>query len=203
MNSKKTFYILAGIIALLAIGLVAGAYGGYSLLQGQSKKLVANRLKVSQLQDEQVELTKAKSDIKKYKSLAEIAKVVVPQDKDQAQAVREIVKIASTHNIVLSSITFPASLLGTAPGTVGAATSTKPQLSQLKPVKGITGVYDLAITVQSDQNQPVPYSNFLDFLQSLEQNRRTALINGITILPGDKDPSKVSFTLVLDEYIKP
>lgn len=196
MKSKYAYYAMIGLIGLLVMGLIGGAYGASMLLDKESKDLLHNRMQISIVSAEQTQLTKAKDDIKKYRDLAAIAQSVVPQDKDQAQTVRQIVDIAKTNNISLSSITFPAS-------TLGNTTSNTHSLSQLSPVIGIAGVYNLQLTVQSDPNAPISYSQFINFLAALEHNRRTALVSSITLQPNDKDRSKLSFTLVLEEYIKP
>ena len=197
MNSKRLYFTMLGAIALLVIGLIGGAYGVNKMLDAESQRLVNDRLQIKVLAEEQTQLTKAKQDIIKYQSLANIAKSVVPQDKDQAQAVRQIVDIASANGIVLGSISFPASTLGTS--NKGGTQ----QLSQLSPVAGIQGVYSLQLNVQSDSNKPVPYNQFIGFLSALEHNRRTALVASITIQPNNKDNSTLAFTLILDEYIKP
>lgn len=197
MNSKRLYFAMLGMIAVLVIGLVAGAFVVNNLLQQESAKLVKNRLQVAVLDEQQRQLIQAKQDVKKYQDLSVIAKSVVPQDKDQAQTLQQIVDIAASNGISLSAITFPASTLG----NTGSASKT--QLSQLVPVKGISGVYDLQLTVQSNVANPVPYSRFISFLSDLEHNRRTALINSVTIQPNTKDRSTLSFTLGLDEYIKP
>jgi len=193
MTSKRLYFVLIASVCLLVVGLFGGVYGADKLLSAQSSRLVSNRLQTQVLGDEQQQLARAKSDIKKYQDLATVAASVVPEDKDQAQTVREIVNIAQTNGVALSSITFPSSTLG---GTSGS-------LSQLTPVKGIAGVYNLQLTVVSDSNKPVPYSNFINFLAALEHNRRTALVNSVTIQPNNKDRNTLSFTLILDEYIKP
>lgn len=196
MNSKRLYFVLLGVIGLLVISLVGGAYGLDLLITSQSKQLVANRLQVAVLAQDQAELAKAKQDIQKYQDLANIAKSVVPQDKDQAQTIGQIVSIANANGVSLASITFPSSTLGT------SATS-HDKLSQLLPVKGVSGVYDLQLTVTSDSNKPVPYSKFVAFLDALEHNRRTAEVSTISIQPNTNDRSTLSFSLVLDEYIKP
>lgn len=203
MNSQRVFYTLLILIVLLAAGILGGAYATNKLLLQQSSRLVDNRLQVATLNQEQIQLSKAKNDIKKYESLASIAQAVVPQDKDQAQTVREIVNIASNYGIAIGSITFPTSMLGSTAAGTATVPAGKLALSQLIPVKGIAGVYDLQITVQNDPNTSVSYTSFINFLNGLEQNRRTALISGINIQPDVKTPSNVSFTLILDEYIKP
>lgn len=178
--------------------MFACAYGANAVLQKQSDTLVG--LKASNLatENERAQLVKNKADIAKYHDLNEIAKSVVPQDKDQAQAVREIVNIANQSGInKLSSIAFPPSTLG------GTKVKTSNGLTQVTPVKGVPGVYDLQITITQANTDPVPYSSFTNFLTKLEQNRRTAQVSNITVQPDAKNPNMVSFTLVIDEFIKP
>lgn len=206
MNSKKLYFLLVTIVALLAIGLIGSAYGANSLLQAQSKKLVEVRSESAALDLQQTQLSRAKKNIATYQPVSDIARSIVPQDKDQAQTVRELVDIAAAHSIKLSSVTFPSSTLGgdSAPGAAAsAADKGKANLSQLKPVPAISGVYSLNIVVQSDSTAPISFTAFTSFLNDLEHNRRTALVSGITLQPDAKDPSKLAFTLNLDEYVKP
>ncbi|HVI60699.1 MAG TPA: hypothetical protein VM535_00935 [Candidatus Saccharimonadales bacterium] len=213
MNSKRLYYVLLGLIGLLIISLPVAAYGANNLLTVRANKLTALKAKNEALQQEQAGLAAAKSEVKAFTGLQQIAQAVVPEDKDQAQAVRELVKISSDHGVSLSSITFPASSLGSSgPATASSTASAAPKvsasssavkLSQLQPVKNIAGVYVLQITVQSDANRPVPYNSFISFLQGLEHNRRTAQISAITIQPSLANPNLLTFTLTLNEYIKP
>lgn len=216
MNSKRMYYLLLSLIGLLFVGLIAGAYGANSLLTTQATNLTQLKAKSKALDKEQQQLILAKKQLAANADLNAIVTKVVPQDKDQAEAVREIVNIADANSIVLGSITFPASSLGTSAlptGGVGANSSAKPfssggasktsALSQLLPVKNIPGVYDLQITVQGDPNTAVPYSQLLGFLSDLEHNRRTAQVSTITIEPDKKNPKLITFSLTLDEYIKP
>ncbi len=213
MNSKKFYFILLSTVGLLIIALIGGAYFADGLFKKQAGVLLEARSKSLALESKQQQLIKAKNDIVKYKSLGEIAKSVVPQDKDQAQTIREIVKLADASGIKLGSITFPSSTLGAAlaapvkpveptAGAAAPAPVAAPQ-SQLKAVPDIPGVFDLAIIVQSDSTAPADYGQFIDFLAALENNRRTAIVSGITLTPDTKDPSLISFTLNINEYIKP
>ncbi len=199
MNSKRLFLVLTGLNIVILMGIFGGAYAVNSLLASSSHKLVEQRLKIQTLDAQSNALGGAKRDVKQYSSLAGIAQSIVPQDKDQAQAVREIVNIASSNSIQLGSISFPSSTLGTTLAPSVASLST----SQLTPVKGIVGVYILQISVQSDPAHTVPYSQLLTFLQDLENNRRTALVSNINLTPDVKNSTNVGFTLTLDEYIKP
>jgi hypothetical protein len=201
MTSKRLFYGMLIIIGLLIVGLIVGAYGADRLLQSQSNQLVSDRLQTSVLSQEQTELIKAKQDIKKYQNLATITQTIVPQDKDQAETVLQIVNIANANGVSLGSITFPSSSLGQAVGL--SARSSSLNLSQLTPVTGIPGVYNLQLIIASDSTNAVPYSSFINFLSALENNRRTALISEISVQPDSKNRNTVTFTLTLDEYLKP
>ncbi len=213
MTSKQVFMVLTSVILLLVIGLGVGAYSINSMLAKQSDELTSLKATSQALSTEQNILKRDKKDIKNYASLNQIAKAIVPQDKNQAEAVREIVNLATKNGITLASITFPASTL-TAPTSTNSGSSanlTTPQavnpkivkLSQLIPIKSLPGVYELIINVQSSGDQTVPYNNFISFLNDLEHNRRTAQISNIAITPDNKSKGNLTFTLNLVEYIKP
>ncbi|HPR09644.1 hypothetical protein KDA06_02395 [Candidatus Saccharibacteria bacterium] len=200
MTPKRLFYLLLITVSLLFIATISTGYVANSVLSQQAEKLRQLKAESEATQELQSLLQKNKSDIKRYSDLNEIAKAVVPQDKDQALTVREIVKIANDSGITnLTSINFPASTLG---GTASGG-SQAGGLSQVIPVKGISGVYLLPITVTVDSSNPVSYSQFTTFLQRLEQNRRTAQVSEITITPDPKNPSTIAFVITLNEYIKP
>lgn len=216
MSSKRLFFILTGVFALLIIGMGCGAYEINSILGVQSTKLVSLKAKSQALTEEQMTLVKAKKEIAKYSSLNQITQAIVPQDKDQAEAVREIVNIAQANGVYLGSITFPASTLGgsalhpvAAATTSGSATATvnpnssTVKLSQLQAVKNIPGVYELPITVSSDPNNPVPYERLVSFMAGLEHNRRTSQISTISLTPDTKNPDNLNFNIVIVDYIKP
>lgn len=200
MNSKKLYYLLIGGLVAIGLLIVGTAYGANSLLISQSTKLADIKAQSQALSDRQLQLTKNKQDVKAFSELNTIAQTIVPQDKDQAEAVRQIVSLATQSGIAqLSSVTFPASTLG----VVGPALKTSAGITQVTPVIGISGVYDLPITVSQDTNHRVLYSQFTTFLAKLEQNRRTAQVSSITIQPDVDHPDQISFTLTLDEFIKP
>jgi hypothetical protein len=195
MDSKKLNYLLFAATAVLALALIGSGAVANMILTSKStqlSKLKAESLVTSELQNV---IKKDKADIAKYNDLNEIAKSVVPQDKDQAQTVSEIVNIANDSGIAkISSITFPASTLG------GVGTGL---LTQVTVVPGIPGVYILPITITQDASAAISYSKFITFLQKLENNRRTAQVTSINIQPDGQNPNNISFTLTVNEYIKP
>jgi len=217
MSSKRVYFGLLASIGLLVIALFAGVYGVNSLLESRAKTLTHLKAKSQALSQEHLSLAKAKQEIKQYSDLEKITHAVVPEDKNQAEATREIVNIAAANGISLGSITFPASTLGTA--TVGSSssgtatpsansavtsvTNSKNALSQLVAVKNIPGVYQLLINVEGNPDKPVPYDKFINFLSALEHNRRTAQVSNIAISPNADNRNLLTFTLSLNEYIKP
>jgi hypothetical protein len=205
MSAKRVYFVLLGLVAVLFVGILVGTYEVNSLLESKAKHLVNLKLQSQVVSTQQSSLQRAKKQVAEYSVFEETAKSIVPQDKDQAQAVREIANIASESGIKrLSSVTFPLSTLGGVTGTVApTASAGKNKLTQLIPAKGLTGVYNLQITIQQNSEAAIPYSQFLTFLDKLEQNRRTAQVSSIILLPDSTHPNMVAFTLVINEFIKP
>jgi hypothetical protein len=202
MKAKQLYFVLLTGFVLVCAGFFGVAYGANSLMSSQAAKLSKARADSAALDNLQVSLAKNKQDIAKYSDLNKIAETVVPQDKDQAEAVREIVNLAAQSGIAkLSSITFPSSTLGTIGS--GAATVRNSNLTQLTPVKGLSGVYDLQIVVSQAGGSEITYNQLISFLTKLEQNRRTAQVSSINVQPKADNPNLVAFTLNIDEYIKP
>lgn len=202
---------MIGALTLSFIFLIAAVVAGDGLLRKKSGDLMALKLENHVLDEQQVSLIQANKDIQKYAELEKTANAIVPQDKDQAKTVREIVKIAAESNIPISSISFPSSTLGqpTAPaakdasGATAKPTTPTPGITQVKPVEGMTGVYQMEITVQSDSARPVPYSALITFLSKLENNRRTAQVSTISITPFPQNINLITFNLGINVFIRP
>lgn len=209
---------MVGCTVMLVGGLLAMVYFGDQILQTKSKKLVELKLDNKVLDEQQIALLQANKDIEKYSELDKIARQIVPQDKDQAKTVREIVRIAEQSGVKLSAINFPASNLGQPTpktttqsddasknnsGSTTPAKPTTPPVTQVKPADGIPGLYAMEITIQQDSNSPIPYSRLIDFLSRLEKNRRTAQVTSVTIQPNAQDRSRLTFNLIVNVYIKP
>lgn len=206
MNGKRFHYVMIGLTGVFAVAIFGSVLLANQLLKQQSKKLYDLKLQSQILSQKQVALGKAKKDINLYSELEREAKLIVPQDKDQAEAVREIVNIAKSAGISITSIIFPSSTLGNTPaksgGTSAGAATKAPAISQTQAVPGLKGVYTMPITVQVT-NAPVAYSNFTTFLSKLEKNRRTSQVSSVNIQPLASSPGKVNFTLIVNAYIKP
>jgi len=155
MNSKKMFYVML-LTLLISIGSVGGVtYIGNKFMTEQSKKLSELKLESKLIEQQATSLRKANKDIQQYSELNNIAKQIVPQDKDQARAVRELYEIAKEQNIKISSITFPSSDLGSStkskqPSTPSPSTSSTSKITQAEAVPDIPGVYKIQTNVVMD-----------------------------------------------------
>jgi len=212
MTPRKAFFITLGSFILIVVFSVSGIVLGTSKLKSKSAELVELKLQDRLVEEQEIALIQANKDIEKYQELEAIAKAIVPQDKDQAKTVREIINIAELSKIKISSITFPDSSLGTkqaAPvptttdGAAGDATPKiqAPPITQVKPVSGINGLYQLEVTLAVDQITPT-FNQMIDFLSRLEQNRRTAQVSTISINPG-ANRNLVEFNLTMNVFVKP
>lgn len=197
MTPKRLYHIMLIVTGLAALGVIGASILSISTLGKQSTSLMEAKLQNSVLDEQQDSLTSAKKAIQQYDELNTIAQAVVPQDKDQAKTVRNINDIAKSLGIRLSAISFPPSSLGQAVKSKKKSTET-----QVTAVKGIKGLYEMQITIQSDTEAPITYDKFIEFLARMENNRRTAQVSSISILP-NTDGSKLTFNLVLSTYIKP
>ncbi len=205
MTAKKLFYGLVGSIGLLVVIIGLTVFYGNQMLIKQNNKLAEAKVQVANLDLVQSSLVTAKRDIEQYSTIEQIAKTVVPQEKDQAKTVREIVKIANELGISISSIGFASSSLGTtgkATTPAAASAGNTSTTTQTEKVEGLTGVEKLPITVTSDSNKPVSYKSFLLFLERLEQNRRTSQVADVNIQPNADNRNFINFSLKLNAYIK-
>ncbi len=208
MNAKHVFWAMIASVCLLFVGVFFSLNVANKNLSDSSKKLLELKLNNRVLDEQKTLLSQATQDIDKYTNLEGIARSIVPQDKDQAKAVREIVKIAGEAQVKLGSISFPASTLGQAvPKIVTPGVDTPkivtPPLTQVKAVENIPGVYVMEVSIQQDSSQPVTYDKMINFLSRLEKNRRTAHVVSVTVQPDPQNRSLLTFDLVVNIYIKP
>lgn len=201
MNSKRLFIILIALLVLINASGIGILIYGNKILNKENSKLTDLKVESNTLDSVQQSLVKAKKDVEKYKDLAQVVETVVPQEKDQVRTIREIVAIAKESGVSIDSINFPSSTLGTvtkggAPATTGGTTTN----TQTQKVEGLNNVERLEITITSSGQ--VSYTNFITFLQKLEQNRRTSQVSSITVTPAGIDKSRVNFSMVLNVYIK-
>lgn len=216
MNNQKLRLILLGILCFFAVTFFAVAFYAQTIISSKSQQLVELKLHNKVVETQLSGLAQSKKEMQQYSYFNDIAKTVLPADKDQAQAVLDIYQFASDSGMSIASISFPASTLGSNPstGTSGNAVSSSTQtiISQAKPIDGIPGLYGIELTISPETGPSVPdskkatYPKLLDFLSRIERNRRTAQITQVNIQPTltDAGPSQfINFTLTTKIFIKP
>lgn len=213
MTSKRLYFVLLASLVLLGAAGITGVWFGNKMLQQKTARLTAAKTENIILDKQQQALIQAKKDIEKYSELEKIAKSIVPQEKDQARTVREIIKLADESGVKIGAITFPSSTLGNAapkaatpaPGETSPAPAAPavPATTQVKAVDGIPGLYQMEVNVQGQAGQTLTYQRFISFLKRLEQSRRTSQVNSLTVTPNSTDRNVVSFNLIINVYLKP
>jgi hypothetical protein len=214
MTPKLYRYLLMGLLALIAIIFVGVTFVGMGKLSHRSQELVDAKLKSKTLDAQLTALEAAKKQIDKYGYFNDVARTVIPNDKDQAQAVLDITQQAGKAGFSIASITFPTSTLGGKTTSTSATngSSVLNAVSQAIPVEGISGLYSLQLTVVPLTGPTVPasekvtYPKLIDFLKRIERDRRTAQIAQITIQPqsdSDGPTGEINFSLVINVFIRP
>lgn len=191
MSSKQLFYTLLSLCAVLVIGLAGSIYAGLTMLDEQADKLRQVEIKREAVDIQELTLLRALNEIEEFSELEGVAKSIIPQEKDQARTVREIISIAQRSGANISSISFPSSDLG----------DDESVLSQAQPVPGLPGLFELEITVQDSDG--TRFSEFIAFLEGLEQNRRTSQVKSVTITPDSEVRDVISFSINLSVFIQP
>jgi hypothetical protein len=217
MSPRRFRLVLLGVLALCVIAFLLIFFAGVSLLKSKSQAMVDLKLKNKTADAQLTNLAISKKDIEKYSYFKDIARTVIPNDKDQAQAVLDIFQLAQQSGIGIQSITFPISNLGlktpTSSGTSTTGTdatsgsAASKAISQALPVSGIPGLYAIGLTIAPSNGPTVPaaqqvtYPKMLDFLSRIENNRRTAQITQVNIQNGST--TGLNFSLVINIFIKP
>jgi len=219
-NSKTIRLLLIAGIALAVAAFLATLVIGLSMLKSKSNEMVDLKVK-NQTADAQLSnLEKAKKQVQQYSYFKDVAKTVIPSDKNQAEDIVEINRLAEESGISIQSITFPNSTLGLTTSTTSASasdatssSSAKTAISQAKPVSGIPGLYSLELTITPESASTAPaskqltYAKMLDFLNRIEDNRHTAQITEVDITPSSTGNSVLgsgfTFVLKINIFIKP
>ncbi len=213
LNSRNLRLVLLGLLGSSILAFIGIALFGLSAISSKSSEMVGLKLDGQTADTQLSNLEQSKKDIEKYSYFKDVAKTVIPNDKDQATAVLEINQMATAAGISIQSITFPASTLGLrvsapTPQDATQASSTSSAISQAKPVSGIPGLYSLELTITPESTNDLPsskrvtYPKMLDFLDRIENNRHTAQITQVSIQPAGGNKS-LSFTLTINIFIKP
>lgn len=211
-SARQLRFLLLGLLGLAIVTFLAILFLGMGTLSKKSSDMVDLKLKSKTLDAQLTSLGVAKKQVEQYSYFNDVARTVLPTDKDQAKAVLAVFQLAKESGIAVASVTFPTSNLGGGAGSASATGSASSAVSQARPVEGIKGLYSLQLTIAPDIALTVPadkvatYPKFLDFLRKIERDRRTAQITEVSIQPRN-EPSlpgqAINFTLIINVFMRP
>ncbi len=217
MNAKRFNYLMMGVLALLVVTGGAVAYFSNQYLQTKAANVASIKAELAGVEAKESTFVRSRNELKQHEELKASIDRILPQDKDQARAIRELFAIAEESGIRITNITFPTSELGRKTQTAKPQTTTEgaqPQtqsqatnaVTQAKPVEGISGVLGISASVGFDKaapNQPITFERFQQFLQKLELNRRTMQVSQVTITPTNQGEGEFDFSVNLTIFVKP
>lgn len=188
-KAKRTFYMLIAINVLL-IGGIVGAYLFASNFAKQKSKEIAVLKADIETNDQTLNSHRElERSLSQSKELAEIAKEVLPQDKNQSLALQEINKFASESGVAIKQVTF---------NTPSNKKSTGPTLTSPSNLKGVSV---LSVSVKADKMQ---YEQLLTLLKKFEDNRRRMQVTSISLAPSTSNLGQLDrVDLLVDIYLKP
>jgi hypothetical protein len=203
-SSKKVYFALIVAFTLLTASIFGMLYFSKNFLSKSEDELIAAKLEI--IKQEEIEKTYRDNinNLEKFAQTASILEEVIPKEKDQAVAVREIDAIAKQNGMVINTLSFPSSDLNkkaATPTTGSTATTAKTTaVSQAKPIKGLTGVLgiDINVELRSANEGAISTDQLLGMLRALENNRRNMRVTSINYNAGDQT---VDIKLII--FIKP
>lgn len=195
MTAKNTHKMLMIMLILLIVIATSALFVSNFMMQKSANNLVRAKLDNVGYDSEEQTYLQARKDLGEYTALNEIIQKILPQSKDQAQAVSELYKIGDETGIKTASITFPSSTLG--------QKSNSNTVTQAKSVDGMPGVLgiDIAIELEPASGASISYDSMINFLQKVELNRRNMQIKQITV-NADTVNGGVTFNMTLTIFVK-
>lgn len=210
INAKRLNFVLYGVLGLMVIGAFLLTVYTNKWLTNRSHDLVSVKLDTAALEEKQRNNQRAANELETYKATRQTLEKIIPENKDQAKAIGELLTIASEVGVTISNISFPTSELGTGTKATGSASTA---VTQAKAVDNIPGLLGIEVTLSqidrlgSVSGSGMTYSQLLTFLESVEKNRRTMQIKTIEVLPlkaaANSAITGYALTLKMNIFVKP
>jgi len=189
MTPRKMNFALKIFLLILILLTFAGLYFANNKLTAiatETSKLKA-KVDLGNSEIKTYEATKIKVDSLSY--VEELANKVLPQEQEQSLTVAELSQFALRSRLSVAEITFA--------DTTAKSSKTKNKTKTTLP-KGVS-IVPLTIKFQ----EGTKYENLLEFLKSVEQNRRKMQVSNISLTPNEKDRSLLDdVTVDLNLYTK-
>lgn len=184
MSPKRMNTALIGLLVFLMLGTIAGIYFANQRLTALAKETskISADIEVTKEQIDSYTLTKIKIESLDY--VGELAEKVLPESQEQSVVVAELSQFANRSRLTVSGIEFIEK------------TSSRGNKKSVVP----KGVEVVPIIIKfKDAN----YENLLEFLKTVEGNRRKMHVNNVNLKPKETDRSVLSeVTVTLNLYVK-
>lgn len=202
MNSpKKVYFLLIAIFFVVGASIAAMLYLSKNFLSVSEDELVEAKLEIAKQEETERIYRENINNLEEFSKVATILEEVIPQEKDQARAVREIDLIAKQNGLAINTLSFPSSDLNKpAPASGAAAQPINNAVSQAKPIAGLPGVLGININIElrSSNNSSISTDQLLGMLRDLENNRRNMRVTSINFNAGGET---VDMQIII--FIKP
>lgn len=193
MTPRRMNHVLKITILVLVIGVAAGIYFADKQLKSIATDTARLRAQV-EIGDKQLityQATKQKVDSLSY--VQELAGKVLPEQQEQSLTVAEISQFALRARLTVEDITF----IDTTKTTTTKTKSTDKKAKSTIP-KGVS-VIPMSIKFQDGSR----YDYLLEFLKSVEDNRRKMQVTNISLTPdADNRALLKSVTVELNLYVR-
>lgn len=182
MNTLLKITLVVCIV--VGIGVLYFANGKLTQVAQQTARLKADAL-IGQKQIETYQKTKTQVESLSY--VDDLANRVLPPDKDQSAIVAEVSEFALRSGLTINQITFN-----------DTAKSAKPAKGSITIPKGVN-----TVPVSLQFAAGAKYDKVLNFLKTLEDNRRKSQVTNISLTPDSKDRSRLSqVTIAFNLYFR-
>jgi hypothetical protein len=182
MTATKLRLVLLGVVAVLVLGLGAGAYFVLGLLADRAHQTDHTKADADTTSTELQQLKSLEKQLEDQADIVSRAKEIAAttaQYKYQDQVISDISVYASRYGIKISTFDFSAAQ-SAKPDTSGGAKKTPFTLT----LKG-----------------PIPFVTFIRFLQDIERNLTKIQVTSLTLSP-DKNPNNIANpTIGLEVYL--
>lgn len=191
MNPKQTHRILVVSLVLIILMSIAGLYFANKRLTSLANNTAKLNAKAEIDKEKLQAYRQTKLKVESLSYVDQLADKVLPADAEQSTVVAEISQFAARSGVAVDSVNFESNLKS---APVAANKGSKKAAIP-------AGVTTIPISIKLSNG--VEYSNLLNFLQSIENNRRKSQITSIELSPDLANRSRLNqVRIVLNVYAR-
>lgn len=179
MTPKKMNNLLWGVLALLIVATLTGLYFANKAVTERAHSTAKLRAETEINQKKLQIYTMSKQRAESLEYVDDLADQILPGDHDQSSTIAEISQFALRNNLQVADITFDIP----DPEDTKKSKGKKDDQSKRLP----KGVEIVPVTLSLQEG--AKYDDILEFLKTLENNRRKMQVVNISLTPSEEDRS--------------